>query len=176
MDEMAGKSSQMDFRVVVGSKVSNQGMKTFDNNLFVLKSGSANFGASNASRITKTNGCLERCKERPKLVIPVEMIAEDVEYYSQHSLYCKFLGMKVSLQFLEVWAQRTWEPEGEMEIMLLANNYFMVTFNCIADRNRVFEGGPYFHNKVGLFIKPWNVGFNPVGELPNRVPVWVRLP
>ena len=39
MDEMAGKSSQMDFRVAVGSKVSNQGMKTFDNNLFVLKPG-----------------------------------------------------------------------------------------------------------------------------------------
>ena len=133
-------------------------------------------GALNASRITKTNGCLERCKERPKLVIPVEMIAEDVEYYSQHSLYCKFLGMKVSLQFLEVWARRTWELEGEMEIMLLANNYFMVTFNCIADRNRVFEGGPYFHNKVGLFIKPWHAGFNPAGELPNHVPVWVRLP
>ena len=37
------------------------------------------------SRITKINGCLERCKERPKLVIPFEMIAEDVEYYSKHS-------------------------------------------------------------------------------------------
>ena len=48
-----------------------------------------------------------------------------------------------------------------MEIMLLANNYFMVPFNCIADKNRVFEGGPYFHNKLGLFTNPWHVGFNP---------------
>ena len=31
------------------------------------------------SRITKINGFLERCKERPKLVIPFEMIAKDVE-------------------------------------------------------------------------------------------------
>ena len=87
MGETAGKSSQMDFRAAVGSKVSNQGMKTFDNNLFVSKPGSADLGASNASRITKTNGCLERCKERSKLVILVEMIAEDVEYHSEHSLY-----------------------------------------------------------------------------------------
>jgi hypothetical protein len=128
------------------------------------------------SRITKINGCLERCKERPKLVIPFEMIAEDVEYYSKHSLYCKFLGLRVSLQFLENWARKVWEPEGEMEVTLLANNFFMVTFNCMADRNRVFEGGPYFYNQVGLFVKPWHAGFNPSEELPNRVPVWVRLP
>ncbi|XP_057834982.2 uncharacterized protein LOC131045412 [Cryptomeria japonica] len=104
------------------------------------------------------------------------MIAEDVEYYSKHSLYCKFLGLRVSLQFLENWAQKVWEPEGEMEVTLLANNFFMVTFLCMADRNRVFEGGPYFYNQVGLFVKPWHVGFNPSEELPNRVLVWVRLP
>ena len=83
MGETTGRSSQLDFRAAVGSKVTNQGMKTFDNNLFVSKSGTIDFGASNASRITNTNGCLERCK--------------DVEYYSQHSLYYKFLGMQVSL-------------------------------------------------------------------------------
>lgn len=84
--------------------------------------------------------------------------------------------MRVSLQFLENWSQWTWAPEGEMEIMLLANNYFMVTFNCMEDRNRVFEGVLYFYNQVGIFIKPWHAGFNPSEELPNRVPVWVRLP
>lgn len=54
--------------------------------------------------------------------------------------------MRVSLHFLETWAQRTWAPEGEIDIMLLANNYFMVTFSFMVDRNKVFEGGPYFHN------------------------------
>ena len=89
---------------MIGPKYSNQGMKTFDNNLFVPNSRNADLGASNGSRIMKTNGCLQRCKERPKLVIPVVMIVEDVEYISHHSLYCKFFGMRVSLQFLEVWA------------------------------------------------------------------------
>ena len=109
-------------------------------------------------------------------MIPFELIAEDVEYYSRHSLYCKFLGLRVSLQFLENWARRVWDPEGEMEITFLANNFFMVTFNCMADHNRVFKGGPYFYNQVGLFVKPWHAGFNPSEELPNQVPVWVRLP
>jgi hypothetical protein len=63
-----------------------------------------------------------------------------------------------------------------MDIMLLDNNYFMVVFNYMADRNKVFEGEPYFHNQVGLFMKPWHADFNPSEELPNHVPVWVHLP
>lgn len=77
---------------------------------------------------------------------------------------------------MENWAQRVWDLEGEMEVMLLANNFSMVTFNCMADHNRVFEGGPYFYNQVGLFVKPWHAGFNSSEELPNQVSVWVQLP
>ena len=93
-------SPRMDFWVALGPKYSNQGMKTFDNNLFTPNFGNVDLGLSNGSRISKTNGCLERCKERPKLVVSAEMIADDVEYYSHHSLYCKFLGMRVSLNSL----------------------------------------------------------------------------
>lgn len=46
----------------------------------------------------------------------------------------------------------------------------------MADRNRVFEGGPYFYNQVGLFIKPWHASFNSTEEMSSRVPFWVRLP
>ncbi|XP_059076672.1 uncharacterized protein LOC131875950 [Cryptomeria japonica] len=166
----------MDFRLAFGSKPSTLGTKVFDNNLFASDQEMNSSGLSGGPRVTKINGCLERCKERLKLVIPMELLADDIEYYSKHSFYCKFMGLRISLQFLESWAQRTWQPEGEMEIRLLANNYFMVSFDCMADRNRIFEGGPYFYNQVGLFMKPWHAGFNPTEELPSRVPVWVRLP
>lgn len=86
------------------------------------------------------------------------------------------MGIRVLLPFLESWARQTWNLEGEMEVMLAANNYFTVALNCLADQNKAFEGGPYFYNQVGLFIKPWRVGFNLAEELPSRVPVWVRLP
>ena len=77
---------------------------------------------------------------------------------------------------LDSWAHRVWNPEGDMEIILAANNYFLVIFSCMEDRNREFEGGWYFFNKVGLFIKPWHMGFNLVEETPSWVPMWVRLP
>lgn len=60
-----------------------------------------------------------------------------------------------------------------MEIRLLANNYFMVSFDCMVYQNRVFDGGPYFYNQVGLFIKPWHVGFNLSDALLSQIPVWV---
>ena len=58
----------------------------------------------------------------------------------------------------------------------MANNYFMVIFSNITDRNKLFEGGPYYFNKVGLFIKPWHIGFNSAKEIPSQVALWVRLP
>ena len=63
-----------------------------------------------------------------------------------------------------------------MEIILAVNNYLFVIFSCMVDRNRAFEGGPYFFNQVGLFIKPWHMGFNLAKEIPSWVPIWVYLP
>ena len=127
-------------------------------------------------RIKKVNGCLERYEDRPVLVIQPEQISEDVEYWKNHALICKFLGLRLSLPVLDSWVRRVWNPEGNMEIVLAANNYFLVIFSCMSDRNRAFEGGPYFFNQVGLFIKPWHMGFNSAEEIPSRVPVWVQLP
>ncbi|XP_059076363.1 uncharacterized protein LOC131875739 [Cryptomeria japonica] len=127
-------------------------------------------------RLKKVNGCLERSEDRPILIIQPEQVSEDVDYWCNHALICKFLGLRLSLPVLESWARRVWNPEGDMEIILAANNYFLVIFSNLMDRNRAFEGGPYFFNQVGLFIKPWHMGFNSAEEIPSRVPVWIRLP
>ena len=78
------------------------------------------------------------------MVIQPEQILEDIEYWRNHALICKFLGLRLSLSVLDSWARRVWNPEGDMEILLVANNYFMVIFSSMADRNKAFEGGPYF--------------------------------
>lgn len=69
----------------------------------------------------KINDCLERTKDRLVLVIQPESVIKDIEDFLKHDLLCKFMGMRISLQFLETRAHRTWAPEGEMEIMLLVN-------------------------------------------------------
>lgn len=127
-------------------------------------------------KLHKVNGCLERTQERLVLVVQSESVAKDIEYYCNHVLICKFLGMRVSLTFLDNWIRKTWNPKGDFYILMAANNFFMVDFSCVSNRNKAFEGGLYFYNQVGFFIKPWHASFNSVEELPSRVPVWVRLP
>ena len=55
-------------------------------------------------RLKKVNGCLQRAKEQLILVIQLEQVLEDVEYWSNHALICNFLGLRVSFPVLESWA------------------------------------------------------------------------
>ncbi|XP_059070691.1 uncharacterized protein LOC131860310 [Cryptomeria japonica] len=156
--------------VFTGSKPSQK----FSEAMHAQKLESSFVGES--SKLKKVNGCLPRSQDRPVLVISPESVQEDIAYWSQHVLICKFLGIQIPLSALESWIRRTWHVEGDFDLLVAANGYFMVDFSSISDRNRVFEGGPYFYNHVGLFIKPWHSGFNATEDLPTRVPVWVRLP
>ena len=114
-----------------------------------------NASSSKGSICTKKrNGCLERSGDRPVLVIQLEQISKDVEFWGKHALIYKFLDLWLSLLVLKSWAYRIWNLEGDMEILLAANNYFMVIFSNMNDRNRVFEWVPYFFDRVEIFIKP----------------------
>lgn len=64
-----------------------QEARVFENTIFSQNTDATDSCLPRGSRITKINGCLECCKERPRLVIPFEMIIEDVKYYSKHLLY-----------------------------------------------------------------------------------------
>ncbi|XP_059073110.1 uncharacterized protein LOC131873945 [Cryptomeria japonica] len=77
---------------------------------------------------------------------------------------------------LEAWIRCSWQVDEDMDIMLARNNYFLVVFSCMSHHDRVFEEGPYFYNRVGLFVKPFHLGFNSVEDLPSSVLVWICLP
>lgn len=79
--DASGVSPSLDFQAVQGSKSPSNGSKTFVNNYFHPNLSITSATLSNGARILKINGYLERYIERPKLVIPPEMIAEDVEYF-----------------------------------------------------------------------------------------------
>ena len=50
-----------------------------------------------------------------------------------------------------------------------------MVFANIEDKDRVFEGGPYFYAAEGLYMQPWMMNFMPEQETFTSVPVWVRL-
>ena len=59
------------------------------------------FYVSKHQKLTKVNGCFPRSQDRPVLVIPLEAVIEDVDYFATHALTCKFLGIRISLSALE---------------------------------------------------------------------------
>ena len=76
-----------------------------------------------------------------------------------------FISIHIPLSTLVAWIWHSQKIEGDMDIILVANSYFMFILSDIVDRNRDFEGVPYFYNQVGLFIKPWHAHFNLVEEM-----------
>ena len=85
---------------------------------------SESFYSGESSKQKKVNGCFPRSHDRPVLVIPPADVMEDIEYWTKHALICKFLGIWIFLSTLEAWICRSWQVEGDMEIMLAGNSYF----------------------------------------------------
>lgn len=50
-----------------------------------------------------------------------------------------------------------------------------MVFTNIEDKDRLFEGGPYFFVAVGFYMRPWMMNFVPERETFTSVPIWVRL-
>ena len=69
------------------------------------QSGEGESSSNGKIRLQKINGCLQKAEVRPILVIQPEQVSEDVEYWRNHALICKFLGLRLSLSVLDSWAR-----------------------------------------------------------------------
>ena len=72
-----------------------------------------------------------------------------------HALICKFIGIWPSEKELLKWIQTKWQPKGHIDLKLGAKGFFTVIFSNLEDKERIFEGGPYFYNNAGLFLRQW---------------------
>ena len=62
------------------------------------------FYTSFGPNMKKVNGCLPRTQDCAVLVIPPDLVEEDVSYWSRHALICKFLGIHIPFSTLEAWS------------------------------------------------------------------------
>lgn len=92
-----------------------------------------------------------------------------------HALIGKFIGIWPNEKALRAWINVKWHPKGHITLHLGPKGFFTAVFNCLEDRNRVFKGGPYFFNSVGLFLREWIEQFNLDKEDLSWVSVWIRL-
>lgn len=125
---------------------------------------------------TKLGGrCLPRAQKKPRYVIPNNKLEEYRCYMRDHALICNFIGFWPSERDLTKWIQQRWRPKGHIDLKLGVKGFFTVIFANLEDKERIFEGGPYFMNNAGLFLRHWEDSYNPDHEKMIATPIWVRL-
>jgi hypothetical protein len=92
-----------------------------------------------------------------------------------YALVGNFLGLWPSERDLIKWIQYWWKPRGHYDLQLGSKGFFTIIFHNLEDRNRVFNGGPYFYNSAGLFLRLWTEKFIPQKEDFSHAPVWIIL-
>ena len=121
------------------------------------------------------SGCLKAADGTPIVKLDMGNIQTGIEDLEKRGLICRFVGFRPSLPAFKVWAAKSWKTKGELQISIYPNGYFLVLFANNEDREKTFQGGPWFFGRAGLFMKPWHTKFKAEEEIPSVAPVWVRL-
>jgi hypothetical protein len=119
--------------------------------------------------------CIPQAPQAPKYIINSPRIEEQKQYMRDHALVGKFLGLWPSERDLIKWIQYWWKPKGHYELQLGSKGFFTIILHNLEDRNHIFDGGPYFYNSAGLFLRFWTEKFSPEKEDFSHAPVWIRL-
>jgi len=119
------------------------------------------------------------CKLKATVIARVTLnehaLQEHREYMQNYAIICKFMGLWPTEKALQMWIRHHWKPKGSIDLHLGSKGFFTMVFANIEDKDRVFEGGPYFFAAAGLYMRPWIMNFVPKCETFTLVPVWVRL-
>lgn len=91
-----------------------------------------------------------------------------------YAIIFKFMGLWPTKKVLQAWIKYHWKPKGGIFLHLGSKGFFIVVITNIEDKDKVFEGGPYFYAVAGLYIWPWMMNFVPERETFTSVSVWVR--
>ena len=119
--------------------------------------------------------CKPIVTERTKIELPSHRINGRIQFMKDHTLIGKFIGIWPTEKVLQSWITAKWKPKGDITLQLGAKCFFTVVFICIKDCNRVLDGGPYFLNSAGLYLREWVERFNLDNEDLNWAPVWIRM-
>lgn len=94
---------------------------------------------------------------------------------SSYAVICKFTGLWPTEKTLHRWIKNHWKPKGDIDLHLGSKGFLRVVFTNLKDKDRIFEGGPYFYVTAGLYMRPWVMNFILERETFTLVPVQIRI-
>jgi len=81
-------------------------------------------------------------------------LQEHRDHMAMYAIICKFMGIWPTKKNLYTWIRNNWKPKGEINLHLGSKGFFTLVFTNLEDKDRVFEGGPYFYVVAGLYMRP----------------------
>jgi hypothetical protein len=124
----------------------------------------------NPSGVDGRNLCKPKTSLIPKVILEDTQTQLFQDQMKTHALICKFMGLWPTEKMLRNWIKYHWNPSGEVELHLGSKGFFTVVFMNLEDRDKIFEGGTYFHASTGLYICPWKENFSPEKETFKKFP------
>lgn len=110
----------------------------------------------------------------PVITIGKEML-EVMNGLWKKCMIVKVLGHNISLPVLSRKLREMWKPSGDMFVMDLPRQFFMIRFELEEEYLTALTGGPWKAFGSYLMAQAWSPDFDPLKDEIVTTPVWVRL-
>jgi len=117
---------------------------------------------------------VEKLDTIPSLEVKNSQVKKLFSQLQTHAIICRFNGYWPRSFDLHEWVYTNWTVK--CQLLLCSKGFFVVQFELLEDYQKVFEQGPWFWGRAGLFITPWFPDFDANTMVVTKMPVWVRLP
>ncbi|KAF8394791.1 hypothetical protein HHK36_018727 [Tetracentron sinense] len=91
------------------------------------------------------------------------------------SLVGFFVGPKPSFYVMKSTVERIWKLKGAVEVFSLDNGFFIFKLNCVEDKERILEGGPWYIRNSPLILREWDRKVSLEKLDFKEMPVWVKI-
>lgn len=119
--------------------------------------------------------CKPKAEFTPRVILNDPSLQAHRDHMRTYAIIYKFMGLWPTKNALQTWIKYHWKPKGSIDLHLGSRGFFIVVFMNVEDKDRVFEGGPYFYAVAGLYMRPWMMNFFPKHGTSTSILIWVRL-
>ncbi|KAL4379850.1 hypothetical protein GQ457_02G019350 [Hibiscus cannabinus] len=139
--------------------------------------GKEHIGCFDADNITvlEEDVIIDRSGKIPTICFS-NRVHDQIDLTMRIVLVVRLLGRSIGFKTLWSRIQALWKPLGEMHLIDLDNNYFLVRFEKESDYVRALTEGPWTIFGSYLTVQPWSRKFSTSEKFPSHVMVWIRLP
>ncbi|KAL4353334.1 hypothetical protein GQ457_06G018260 [Hibiscus cannabinus] len=105
-----------------------------------------------------------------------ERVHDKIDWNMRNTIIVRLLGRSIGYKALLDRIYTLWRPRGDLQLVDLDNNYYLVRFENAQDYTDVLTDGPWTIFGNYLTVQPWSRSFTTSEKHPSNVMVWVRLP